>query len=162
MIHKKARCKYCLYIINNLQSLTDPREKSSFNFHFVSGRGGRRGVIHFINTQPCVGFLHTFSMRKRFYNLIILPLVAVSALVLFIHDCFPGLYGDCVRPLVMMMRRTERAVSVQNMKVTKRPERSLCFSMVFDRERNSVIRLIRLDSDYDEPETDKYTLKESA
>lgn len=101
-------------------------------------------------------------MKERFYNFIILPLVAVSALVLFIHDWFPGLYGDCVRPLVMMMRSPRRAVCVQKLKKTKSPERSLCFSMVFDRERNSVIRLIRLDSDYDEPETDNYTLKESA
>ena len=101
-------------------------------------------------------------MRERFYNLIIMPLIAVSALVLFLHDWFPALYGECVRPLVMMMRSPRRSVCVQNVKETKRPDGSICFSMVFDTERSSVIRLIRLDSDSEEPETDNNILKESA
>ena len=114
------------------------------------------------DTQLCVGFLHSFIMKERFFNLIIMPLVAVSALMLFIHDWFPGLYGGCVRPLVMMMRSPRRTVCVQKEKETKRPDGSICFSIVFDSERSSVIRLIRLDSDSEEPETDNKILKESA
>lgn len=90
-----------------------------------------------------------------------MPLVAVSALVFFLHGWFPRLYGGCVRPLVMTMRSARRVESVQSLKETKRPDRSVCFSLVFDNERNNVIRLIKLDSDYDEPEK-KYNLKESA
>lgn len=91
-----------------------------------------------------------------------MPLVAVSALVFFLHGWFPRLYGGCVRPLLMIMRGTKRVVSVQNLKETKRPNRSICFSLVFDNERSNVIRLIRLDSDCDEPEKKYNLLKESA
>ena len=110
-----------------------------------------------------MGFCKLFSMKDDFYTLIILPLVAVSALLLIIHDWLPCLYGDCARPLVMMMRSPALTVeSAQNIKKTEYLHCSLCFSLSFDSQRTSVIRLIRLDSDYDEPETDKYTLKESA
>ena len=91
-----------------------------------------------------------------------MPLVAVSAVVFFLHGWFPCLYGDCVRPLLMWLRSPGRSLSVQDMKETKRPERSLFFPFVFDNERNNVIRLIRLDSDYDEPEKKYNLLKESA
>ena len=102
-------------------------------------------------------------MKDDFYKLIILPLAAVSALLLILHDWLPCLYGDCVRPLVMMMRSPAMTVeSEQNIKTTEHLHCSLCFSMSFDSQRCNVIRLIRLDSDYDEPETDNNTLKESA
>ena len=91
-----------------------------------------------------------------------MPLVAVSALVFFLHGWFPRLYGGCVRPLLMTMRKATRVESVQILKGTKRPDRSVCFSLVFDNERNNVIRLIKLDSDYDEPEKKYNLLKESA
>lgn len=101
-------------------------------------------------------------MRNHFYNLLIMPLVAVSALLFFLHGWFPRLYGGCVRPLLMIMRGAKRVESVQSLKETKRPDRSVCFSLVFDSERSNVIRLIGLDSDYDEPEMKYNLLKESA
>jgi len=105
-------------------------------------------------------FCTLFPMKDDFFYIIILPLVAVSALLLIIiHDWFPGLYGEYVRPLVMMMGRPGRAVCVQNLKKTKRPDSSACFSMSFDKERSSVIKLIKLDSDYNEHNN---ILKESA
>ena len=87
---------------------------------------------------------------RKFFFVLITPILCFSSLVLMFHDFLPSFWRKCIRPTVINMRKAIKHEFIQrnSVKEKKRTAYKFFFS-VFEKRRFAIIRLIRLVSDGD-------------
>lgn len=85
---------------------------------------------------------------KRFVEILLFPILAISSLIMLFHEFRPMLWRNCVRPAVCLMRSCIRRCYISKARCTDRINphfKSLIHS--FDKEIKTILRLIRLESE---------------
>ena len=84
---------------------------------------------------------------KRFVEILLFPILAISSLIMLFHEFRPMLWRNCVRPAVCLMRSC-RSYCYTTTRCTKKINtgfKSLVHT--FDKEIKTILRLIRLESE---------------
>lgn len=87
-------------------------------------------------------------MMKRVAEILFLPVLAFSSLIMLLHEFRPMLWRNCVRPAVFRMRATVRHSYVSKARcISKTTSSAKALVRSFDNEIRTIIRLIRLESE---------------
>ncbi len=87
-------------------------------------------------------------MMKRVAEILFLPVLAFSSLIMLLHEFRPMLWRNCVRPAVFRMRATVRHSYVSKVRcISKAKSSAKALVRSFDNEIRTIIRLIRLESE---------------
>lgn len=84
---------------------------------------------------------------KRFVEILLFPILAISSLIMLFHEFRPMLWRNCVRPAVCLMRSC-RSYCYTTTRCTSKINsgfKSLVYA--FDKEIKTILRLIRLESE---------------
>ena len=87
-------------------------------------------------------------MRRALFFLVLTPVFCMASLLLLFHDAIPQVWRQYLKPTVIRMRRGRYHEYVFRSNVQERKQpcvKSIIYA--FNYERDSIIRLIRLESD---------------